>query len=272
VTPLVLHWNGGAWNEVATPAIAVPRASVSALAAISANDVWAVGTTIGAPLAEHWDGTAWRVVPAPTPIGAASAGFVGVSASGPNDVWAVGSSSRVSGVSTSTSTLVEHWNGSAWSIVASPNVPPQRPGLAVQDLLTGVVALSATNAWASGYSIDVASGSFLPLKTVVEHWNGSAWSIVASPDPKGHNTLSAIAALGPNDVWMVGNGWTDQATGVPVAVPELLHWNGSAIVSVAPPANVGTSDNVPAGAASAAGSVWIAGTAGGVGTLVLRGP
>src|SRR5438309_8160730 len=41
---------GGGWLE--------------ATAAISADDVWAVGTTVSdGPLAEHWDGTSWNRVP-----------------------------------------------------------------------------------------------------------------------------------------------------------------------------------------------------------------
>ena len=263
---------GTAWSEVATPVLSVPRYLLSAIKVISSTNVWAVGTTISGTLVEHWNGTAWSIVPSPNPAGSSASYLLSVSATGPNDVWAVGSTSSVSGVNALSATLVEHWNGTAWSIVPSPNVAPQRSGLYVQDQLDAVVAISPTNAWASGFSNDVASGSFLPFHTVIEHWNGASWSIVASPNLFQHNTLSAIAANGANDVWTVGNGWTDQATGVPVATPELLHWTGSAWASVTPPARVGTSDNIPASVADVAGTVWVAGNAGGVGPLILRGP
>ena len=117
-----------------------------------------------------------------------------------------------------------------------PERPPQRPGVAVRDLLTGVTAIGPSNVWAVGYSIDVASGSGLPNKSLIEHWNGSAWTIVPSPSPQGHNTLTGIAAISASDIWAVGFGSTDVSTGVPVDKPELLHWDGTLWSSVAPPA------------------------------------
>jgi len=272
VTPLALHWNGSAWSAVPTPAIGVPRASLAGVATLGSNNVWAVGTTIAGTLVEHWNGSAWSVVPSPNPAGSASNSLSGITAIAPNDIWAVGSSTSVSGGNVVTSTLVEHWNGSAWTIVASPNVPPQRQGLAVRDLLTGVTAIGPSNVWAVGYSIDVASGSGAPNKSLIEHWNGSAWTIVPSPSPQGHNTLTGIAAISATDIWAVGYGSTDVSTGTPVDKPELLHWNGTLWSSVAPPPNVGPSDNLLQGVATTSGAVWAAGTALGVGTLILQGP
>src|SRR5215469_6280943 len=56
-------------------------------------------------------------VPSPNAGSGANALF-GVSAIASNDVWAVGEFSSVS----AGQTLVEHWNGVSWSVVASPNV------------------------------------------------------------------------------------------------------------------------------------------------------
>jgi hypothetical protein len=44
--------------------------------------------------------------------------FNGVSGVASNDVWAVGTGSS------STTPLVEHWNGTQWSIVSTPSLPP----------------------------------------------------------------------------------------------------------------------------------------------------
>ncbi len=79
-----------------------------------------------------------------------------VSASAATDAWAVGFSilgRRDHG------TLIEHWNGTAWSVNSSLVVT----GSAAQ--LNGVVDLSPANAWAVG----LGSGGAL-----LEHWNGSA--------------------------------------------------------------------------------------------------
>src|SRR5438552_19089445 len=67
-----------------------------------------------------------------------------VAAVAENDVWAVGASS--SSDSSSSRTLIEHWNGSRWSVVRSPN-----PG-ATFNVLTAVAVVSANNVWAAGCS------------------------------------------------------------------------------------------------------------------------
>jgi hypothetical protein len=272
VIPLALHWNGAAWSSVPMPSINATRASLVGLAALASNNVWAVGTTITGTLVEHWNGSAWNVVTSPNPAGSSTNSLSGITAIAPNDIWAVGSSSSVVGVNTVQSTLVEHWNGSAWTIVPSPNVAPQRTGVAVRDLLTSVTAISPSNVWAAGYSIDVASGSGQPNKSLIEHWNGSTWTIVPSPSPQGHNTLTGIAAISASDIWAVGFGSNDVSTGIPIDKPELLHWNGTVWSSVAAPANVGASDNILRGVATTSGTVWAAGFAGDVGTLILQGP
>src|SRR6266550_5340794 len=58
----------------------------------------------------------WSVVPSPN--GSTSSGLSGVAVVSANDIWAVGSSgSQRSGAQT----LIEHWNGSHWSVMKSPN-------------------------------------------------------------------------------------------------------------------------------------------------------
>jgi hypothetical protein len=83
---------------------------LSAVAAISARDVWAVGLTATAGPARdvilHWNGTSWKraALPAHTPNGI----LHGVAASGAGNVWAVGSTNYAT-------TLILHWNGTSWS-------------------------------------------------------------------------------------------------------------------------------------------------------------
>jgi hypothetical protein len=50
--------------------------------------------------------------------------------------------------------LIEHWNGSGWSITSSPNVG------ANSNELNDVAVVSASNAWAIG---DVINGSYQTL-------------------------------------------------------------------------------------------------------------
>ena len=67
-------------------------------------------------------------------------------------------------------TLIERWNGAAWKQVPSPGP--------AGSLLSGVAAMSATNAWAVGYT-----GTSSGAKTLILRWNGTAWKQVPSPSP-----------------------------------------------------------------------------------------
>src|SRR5437868_4274796 len=60
----------------------------------------------------------WGVVPSPNVSGAGNY-LSGIAGARPGDIWAAGYYSNPDNV---TQTLVEHWNGSKWGIVSSPNV------------------------------------------------------------------------------------------------------------------------------------------------------
>src|SRR5437868_6514112 len=93
---------------------------------------------------------------------------------------------NASGANPVNKTLIEHWNGSAWSVVASPKGSGG-------DQLTGVAAVSASNIWAAG------TGN---ARTLIEQWNGASWSIVASPNPGSvSDELVAVAVVSANNVW-----------------------------------------------------------------------
>jgi hypothetical protein len=169
------------------------NASFAATAAIAGNDIWVVGTTnldttSDTPLAVHFDGTSWKVVPTPTLKGRAD--FEGVSAVASNDVWAVGAQ-EISSTGFA-QPLIEHWDGTSWSVVSSPK-------LKQDGVLNAVTAISMNNVWAVGL-FDNLSGD------LVEHWDGTSWSVVSSPAFNGTNdVLYGISADASNDVWAVGN-------------------------------------------------------------------
>src|SRR3954466_4464691 len=71
----------------------------------------------------------------------------------------------------------------------------------MHNVLQAVDAVGPSDVWAVGHYQDFGN-----VKTLVEHWNGSVWSIVPSPNGgEFTNGLLSVAALGPNDVWAVGN-------------------------------------------------------------------
>jgi hypothetical protein len=69
-----------------------------------------------------------------------------VAALAPNNVWAVGS--FVKATKGPTLTLIEHYDGSEWSVVPSPNVGPH--SMFQSNRLFGITAVSPTDIWAFG--------------------------------------------------------------------------------------------------------------------------
>jgi hypothetical protein len=49
-------------------------------------------------------------------------------------------------------------------------------------------------------------------KAAIEHWDGTSWSIVSSPNPTKSpgldSSLRAIAAISASDIWAVGFNFT----------------------------------------------------------------
>jgi hypothetical protein len=92
-TTAIEHWNGTNWSNVASPPTGL-NTSLNGIAAISANDILAVGagtSTTGASttLVEQWNGTNWSIISSPNP-GDFANGLSGVTALSDGTVVAVG--------------------------------------------------------------------------------------------------------------------------------------------------------------------------------------
>jgi hypothetical protein len=196
------HFDGHTWSAVPSPSASDRNNLLTAVAAVSASDVWAVGDFQNAQnvfrtLIEHWDGTAWHIVPSPSGAGV-QAGLLSVAALSHTDVWAAGDSG--------TGTLIEHWNGSQWTVVPSPT-----PAATQFNPVFGLAPVSAHNIWAVGQTQNATTGS---PATLIEHWNGTSWSLVASPNHGSQATLAAAAAdKTSGQTWAVGN-FTEPVSGV----------------------------------------------------------
>jgi hypothetical protein len=193
---LVMHWDGGTWTVVPSPNIGASSNFLSAVSAVSADDVWASGYYLNGFVIEtlmvHWDGTEWSVVPSPN-VGTDSNTLRDVTAISSNDVWAVGDyyDNNLIG-----RTLVMHWDGTDWTVIPSPNVGSNH------NVLHGVEAVSTNDVWAVGwYGVDVVGS-----QTLVMHWDGETWSVVPSPNQgTRENQLRAVSFLSADDVWAVGD-------------------------------------------------------------------
>lgn len=230
---LLEHWNGRGWSTVASPDVDYFNTLTSVIA-LSSTNVWAVGASSSAPNQEghtlimHYDGSYWQVIASPN-VKAASNQLRGITAISANDIWAVGQYGDSDKGAGETQTLVEHWNGRRWSIVASPNVSTTNNGL---DSVSGT---SAQDIWAVGSTFDFASNTGQPL---IEHFNGSTWSIVQSPQSGTVSLLRGVTALSSHLIWAVGSS----SQGGDHEKTLIEQWNGSHWNIVASP-NVNAAGN-----------------------------
>ncbi len=215
--PLAEHWNGTSWSVTATK---IPtgrdRGLLQDIVAISPKDVWAVGSSISTSdgsnrtLAEHWNGKKWKIFPTAEPAGVSSSYLQSVTAISTDDVWAVGYFYD----SADGGSIIEHWDGKTWTLVTDADPFSFHPSL------QSVTATSSKDVWATGFYFDSVGAGV----TLVEHWNGKKWKLVASPNaPDSADTeLHAISATSAKDAWATGfffNGSAYQ--------PLTEHWDGS---------------------------------------------
>jgi hypothetical protein len=215
------HWDGTAWTAQTGPFFGF----LEGVSADAPNDIWAVGATFS----ERYDGTNWRLVRTPT-VGTGPNSLHGVVALAPNDVWAVGywtarQTPPPGQFDVPTETLIEHYDGTRWSVVPSPNVGPASQYQS--NRLLGITAVSPNDIWAFG-SYFAASGSGNQM-TLLLHWDGTSWKLEPSPNPKPASFLSDLLWSGvvtdPGNVWIVGSEDT-AAPGKPVTGTLVLHTTG----------------------------------------------
>lgn len=291
---LIEHWDGTHWCEVPSPDPSTYSNVLYAVSARSADDAWAVGTYNASnggidTLIEHWDGTSWSQVPSPDPSVPYLINYLfGIAAQSPKSVWAVGNYA----VSTGQSTLILHWDGSSWSQVTGPNplqynylqavatyksstwavgnsneqtftvqrqgsnwiqsASPIVPRLA---FLPGLAMASGRDGWAVGFD-----NTFQVQESLILHWNGSAWSKVASPRPAVDGNLNSVAATSATNAWAVGSHIN--RTYSPPQPTMILHWNGKAWREVTSPSphGKGATDILNGVAATSRSDAWAVGT------------
>ena len=147
-----------------------------------------------------------------------------------DDTWAVGSSYGEKGAS-----LVQHWDGSEWTIVPSPNSPT-----GTYHVLEAVEAISPTDIWAGGsWYVGNNRG---PL---MMHWDGSKWTLVPTP---GFPWIGDISAVSTDDVWAIGGGYNETLA---------MHWDGSEWTNM--PVPQPPDGHMVRIVAVAANDVWVAG-------------
>lgn len=111
--PLTEHWNGRSWTRVRAPGLS-SLAGLWGVAAVSGADAWVTGPPgQGGNGVGQWNGRSWRTVQAPDPGGDRAENAV--AASSATDVWVVGADTTETSRRVSSTTVILHWDGSAWN-------------------------------------------------------------------------------------------------------------------------------------------------------------
>jgi len=241
--PLVMHFNGTRWTQVATPvpANSTRNADLRAIAVASPSSIWAAGmyATEGpfpgqTPYVLHFNGKAWTQVHAPAMAAVRlwSAADVG------SNAWFAGDVGAQSGIGQNP--LVLHLSGSSWTVM-----PISLPS----GTIAGVAATSATSVW--GVGTGTTGG-------VLMHWTGTTW----------HNT--ALGSLYPSAFAMGKSGpeWLAGSTGSSYT-PFVAHWTGKSW-QVAPQPSLGTSASLDGICVAQDGSAWAVGDDGTFHLAILR--
>jgi hypothetical protein len=238
---LVESGRGARWSIVASPNAGASDNAFSAVSCASARWCVAVGfylaNGIYQTLIESWNGVRWSIAPSPN-FGTVNNLLDGVSCVSARSCQAVGwDFDSNNGVE---STLIESWNGSGWSIVPSPN-----RGLA-GNIIVSVSCVASTSCKAVGYTIPANQAP--AYETLIESWNGVAWSIVPSPNqPTSASLLLAVSCVSANDLLAVSctSARACEAVGLYFNVGRgnyqtlIESWNGISW-SLVPSANRGT--------------------------------
>jgi hypothetical protein len=277
---IIERWNGTKWSLFPNPEFPPnSQADLFAMTSTSANDIWAVGNlvqdlsngqSLSFNLFEHWNGTAWT----PTLINTNTfEALTGVSADATSDAWAVGWVAPLS--AGSNEPLAIHWNGTNWISKATPHV-----GEGANEL-NAVLALAPNDVWTVGFSTPHAPPQQSATLTLIEHFDGTNWKIVPSPNVGPNsvnqsNRLLGLTANSPKDIWAFGSYFAADGSGHQMTL--LLHYDGTNwTIAPSPNPTKGAflDDLLFAGVVPSPANVWIFGSEdeganGGIGTLAVH--
>jgi hypothetical protein len=185
------HYDGTSWKSVSVPGT---NGQLYGVTLPTSSGAWAVGAQSSAPsktLIVHYNGTKWKLVTSPNPSTTDNA-LTGVSNNSPSDIWAVGYWGNNKGAER---TLILHYDGTSWTKVSSPNRG------STSNILNSVKAVSSTDVWAvgaSGYNTGTS-------RTLIEHWDGTSWTIQPSPNAGIlNNDLFGVASSSATNSFAVG--------------------------------------------------------------------
>ncbi|HEX6489408.1 MAG TPA: fibronectin type III domain-containing protein [Candidatus Dormibacteraeota bacterium] len=220
---LAERWDGSAWSVQTTPNVASTDngAALRAVSCPTASSCLAVGYGPGmnfaGVLAEKWDGTTWTSMAAPNPSGTTSAQLAGVSCLGPNDCTAVGYFNSAG--SPSPASVIERWNGSAWTLEQTPTDSSPNTLAAVSSVAGWRTAVGQSNQLSLAEASSSATVPGAPLAVQATAGNASAtvgWSAPADGGSaiSGYTVTTYIAGVAQSSTQVSGGTWSTTISGL----------------------------------------------------------
>jgi hypothetical protein len=228
---LIEHFDGVRWTHQVNPDYRSVPNRLLAVAANSSSNAIAVGDTFSRssscgltgtfderPVIEHWDGTSWTMMKSPNPSYEADS-LHGVTVLSRSNAWAVGCTAQsFSCGNFGMAPLIEHWDGTTWSVQAPAQGAPR-----CDTEFESVSATSSSDVWAVGWWDFNVNGSPEESNPVIEHYDGTKWT--AFGEPVFYGRLYGVKAVSSTNAWAVGY-WFETPNGAQHQ-PLVLHWNGS---------------------------------------------
>ena len=235
---VIEQWNGTSWTIVTSSNTSPNQYNeLHGVTCSSASDCWAVGFYYNGSyqtLIEHWNGSSWAIVTSPNTSATQWNQLYAVTCTSTSDCWAAGDYVVTDVLGDQFfQTLVEHWNGTSWTIVSSPNTITVAGHPLASNRFYGVTCASASDCWAVGYSDNGNAFFGEPLQTLIEHWNGNSWAIVTSPNNgTATNLLNGVTCVSASQCLAVGFYFNGNGSVFQTLIEQ---WNGTAWAIVTSP-------------------------------------
>ena len=230
---LAYTWTGSAWKAAAPPGQGGSGGPLLGVACRSATSCVAVGSYLGAKASVAYSdilsGTSWVGKAVPIPKGTLLSQLADVSC--PSAAFCVAAGYAVS-TTGAISTLLDLWNGKAWSAMKPATLPAGFHG----HVLSGVTCVSPKSCVAVG-----EEGKPSQEIAVSEMWNGKTWRYVKVSWPKGvkNSAFESATCLSSVHCVAVGSTGLNPLSNYPTGRAAVAVWNGKAwkAQSVPAPAN-----------------------------------
>jgi len=231
-TSLIEQWDGNAWRIVPSPGSG--ETDLFAVSCPTATDCTAIGTGFTATkpftttVVDRWNGSTWTATRLPSPATAIRIAL-GVSCTGATFCMVTGFQLALTGTTaTAFSTFSLRWDGTSWTTVPTATLGPtvflQVPlgvSCATPTLCTTVGAELTFHTFTA-----TATTTGVRFVGLIQQWNGSTWTAMATPGPATNVELRGVDCFGPTSC--VATGSAPSSTPHLKAQSVVENWNGTA--------------------------------------------